>query len=134
MSRTASPAHAAISVVLLGTLLTTPLKQVLAQASQQDAASVQQTTAQDSSRTAELIRVPPVTDRTARLLEPLASEDALADIFAKDGSLTERAPRDIPKAVKIPLYFIAIVAAIAAVLALLLVLLCGPKGSRCLTS
>ncbi len=56
--------RAAVSLVLATTLVTTPLKMVLAQAAQQEAVSVQQT-APDS--TTHLIRVPPLTHKTARL-------------------------------------------------------------------
>ena len=121
---------AALSIVLAGLLVTTPLKLVLAQAAEQEAATVQQTASPDSSGH-RLIRVPPVTDKTARLWEPLASEDALADVFAKDGSLPDRAPRDIPKAVKIPLYFIAVVAITVVVLGGLLLLICAVGDGSC---
>ena len=78
---------AAVSIVLAGLLVTTPLKLVLAQAAQQEAVSVQQTVPPDSSGH-RLIGVPPVTDNTSRLWEPLASKDALAGIFAYDDSET----------------------------------------------
>ena len=77
----------AISIVLAAILVTTPLKMVLAQAAQQEAVSVQQTVPPDSSGH-RLIGVPPVTDNTSRLWEPLASKDALAGIFAYDDSET----------------------------------------------
>ncbi len=54
----------AVSIVLATTLVTTPLKLVLAQAAEQEAVSEQQT-APDS--TTHLIRVPPLTHKTARL-------------------------------------------------------------------
>jgi len=97
----------AISLVLATALVTTPLKVVLAQAAGQQADTVQQTTAQDSSRTAGLIRVPPVTDKTAQLLEPSTSEDALAAIFADDGDVGwAPAPRYIQKGAKIALILV----------------------------
>ncbi len=88
--------RAALSVVLATALVTTPLKLVRAQAAQQEAVSVQQTAPPDSSGH-RLIVVPPVTDNTSRLWEPLASEDALSGIFAYDDSQT-RVPR-VPTAV-----------------------------------
>ncbi len=57
--------RASIGLVLGIALVTTPLRVVLAQAARQQAATVQQNTAQDSSRTVGLIRVPPV-DRQSR--------------------------------------------------------------------
>ena len=112
----------AICLVLATSLVTTPLKLALAQAAQQDAATVQQTTTQDSSRTAGLLRVPPVTERTARLLHPSASEDTLADIFGEDGSLA--GPASIPKGAKIVIY---IVGGLALALALFLYI-CSTSG------
>ena len=104
---------AALSIVLAGLLVTTPLKLVLAQASHQEAATVQQTTAQDSSSTAGLIRVPPVTDKTAQLLEPSTKEDALAAIFADEtwpNLGVAAAPRAIPKGAKIALIVVGVLA------------------------
>ena len=77
----------ALSIVLAATLVTTPLKLVLAHAAQQESVSVQQDAPPDSSGH-RLIGVPPVTDKTSRLWEPLASKDALAGIFAYDDSET----------------------------------------------
>ena len=77
----------AVSVLLATALVTTPIKLVLAQTAQQEAATVQQTAPPDSSGH-RLIGVPPVTDNTSRLWEPLASKDALAGIFAYDDSET----------------------------------------------
>ncbi len=79
--------RAALSIVLATALITTPLKLVLAQAAKQEAVSVQQTAPPDSSRH-RLIAVPPVTDNTSRLWEPLASEDVRKSIFTYDGSET----------------------------------------------
>ncbi len=114
----------ALSIVLAGLLVTLPLKQVLAQAAEQEAATVQQTAPPDSSGH-RLIRVPPVTDNTSRLWEPLAGKDAIADIFAYDGSETRvPVPRDIPVVAKVAL----VVVGIAAILLLLLVLACSGEG------
>ncbi len=55
----------ALTVVLATALVTTPLKLVLAQAAEQEAVGEQQTAPPDS--TTHFIRVPPLTDRTARL-------------------------------------------------------------------
>lgn len=120
--------RAAVSLVLATALVTTPLKLVLAQAAGQQAATVQQTTAQDSSRTAGLIRVPPVTDKTAQLLEPRTSEDALAAIFA-DGETWANpngpaAPRAVPKGAKIAIYIVGVLA----ILFLLAVAGCAGDG------
>ncbi len=86
---------AALSIVLAGLLVTTPLKMVLAQAAQQEAVRVQQTAPPDSSGH-RLIGVPPVTDNTSRLWEPLAGKDGIADIFAEDGSIPGSAPAATP--------------------------------------
>ena len=56
----------AVSVLLATALVTTPIKLVLAQTAQQEAATVQQTAPPDSSGH-RLIGVPPVTDNTSRL-------------------------------------------------------------------
>ncbi len=76
--------RAALSIVLAGLLVTTPLKLVLAQAAQQEAVSVQQTVPPDSSGH-RLIGVTPVTANPSRLWEPLGGKDAIADIFTEDG-------------------------------------------------
>ncbi len=91
--------RAALSVVLATALVTTPLKLVLAQAAQQEAVSVQQTAPPNSSGH-RLIGLPPVTDNTSRLWEPLAGKDAIADIFAEDGSMPGPALRDMPRGAK----------------------------------
>ena len=119
--------RAALSIVLATALVTTPLKLVLAQAAQQEAVSVQQTVPPDSSGQ-RLIGVAPVTDNTSRLWEPLASEDAFADIFAEDGSLATPAP--MPKGVRIVLTFIAVVAIVVVVLGGLVLLICA-TGDGC---
>jgi len=87
---------AALSIVLAGLLVTTPLKLVLAQAAQQEAVSAQQTAPPDSSGH-RLIGVATRDRHTSRLWEPLASEDALAGIFAYDDSQTrmQRVPRAV---------------------------------------
>ncbi len=90
---------AALSIVLAGLLVTTPLKLALAQAAQQEAVSIQQTAPPNSSGH-RLIGLPPVTDNIARLWEPLAGKDAIADIFAEDGSIPGPAPRDMARGAK----------------------------------
>jgi hypothetical protein len=57
---------AALSIVLAALLIMLPVEQVLAQAVQQEAVSVQQTAPSDGA--AALFRVPPVTENPARLL------------------------------------------------------------------
>ena len=84
---------AALSIVLAGLLVTLPIKQVLAQAVQQEVGSEQQTAPPDGHR---LIGVPPVTDNTSRLWQPLAGKDAIADILAEDGSIPWPAPAATP--------------------------------------
>ena len=80
----------AVSLVLATTLVTTPLKLVLAQAAQQQTISGQQTTAPDSS-SHRPIRVPLITDRTAPLWRPLRTHDNLADALP-DGLTMHLAP------------------------------------------
>ena len=58
--------RAALSIVLATALVTTPLKQVFAQAAQQESVSVQQDAPPDSSGY-RLIGVPPATNNTSRL-------------------------------------------------------------------
>ncbi len=89
--------RAALSIVLAGLLVTLPIKQVLAQAVQQEVGSEQRTAPPDGHR---LIGVPPVTDNTSRLWEPLAGKDALAGIYAEDGSIPGPALRDMPRGAK----------------------------------
>ena len=81
--------RAALSIVLAGLLVTTPLKLVLAQAAKQETATVQQTAPDSSSH--RLIRVPPITDRTAPLWRPLRTHDNLADALP-DGRTMHLAP------------------------------------------
>ena len=57
---------AALSIVLAGLLIILPVEQVLAQAAQREAVSVQQTVPPDGA--AHLFRVPPLTENSARLL------------------------------------------------------------------
>ena len=66
----------AISIVLAGLLVTLPVEQVLAQAEQQEAVSVQQTAPSDGA--ARLFRVPPLTENSARLLST-SSDRALLE-------------------------------------------------------
>ncbi len=90
---------AALSIVLAGLLVTTPLKLALAQAAQQEAVTVQQTVAPDSSGH-RLIGAATRDRHTSRLWEPLASKDVIADIFAEDGSIPGSAPRDMTRGQK----------------------------------
>ena len=116
---------AALSIVLAGLLVTTPLEQVFAQAAQQEAVSVQQTPDSSGHR---LIGVPPVTANTSRLWEPLASKNVFAEIFAEDGSITGPAP--IPDGAKA----VIIVVGVLLALALLILVICFIPGnpSNCL--
>ena len=115
---------AALSIVLAATLVTTPLKLVLAQAAEQEAATVQQTAPPDSSGH-RLIVVPPVTDNTSRLWEPLASEDALAGIFAYDDSQSRPRMPPVPRAV-------VVVVVILLLLFIIFVIVCGdPEPGTC---
>ena len=100
---------AALSIVLAGLLVTLPIKQVLAQAVQQEVGSEQRTAPPDGHR---LIGVPPVTDNTSRLWEPLASEDALTGIFAEDGLIPGPAAAPISKDAKTAMIVVAILAAV----------------------
>ena len=79
--------RAIVSLVLATALVTTPLKMVFAQAEQQEAVSVQQNALPDSSGH-RLIRVPPVTDNTARLWRN-PSGRALLNTELADASLVE---------------------------------------------
>ena len=62
---------AALSFVLAGLLVTTPLKLVLAQAAQQDSTTVHTTSLDNNPDAARLIHVPDVTPATAALWQPL---------------------------------------------------------------
>ncbi len=62
----------AVSVLLAGLLVTLPIKQVFAQAAQQEAVSIQQT----PDSTTHLIRVPVLTPETALLWQPIAENRA----------------------------------------------------------
>ncbi len=66
----------AISIVLAGLLVLLPVEQVLAQAVQQEAVSVQRSVSPDGA--AHLFRVPPLTENSARLLRT-SSNDALLE-------------------------------------------------------
>ena len=66
----------AISIVLAGSLLIPPAQQVLAQAVQQEAVSVQPTS--PPTPAAALFRIPPLTQNSARLLGT-SSDRALLD-------------------------------------------------------
>ena len=76
----------AISVVLAALLLILPVEQVLAQAVQQGAVSVQQTPPSDGA--ASLFRVPPLTENSARLLGT-TSDRALQDTPIADALLVQ---------------------------------------------
>ncbi len=66
----------AISIVLAALLVLLPVEQVLAQAVQQEAVSVQRSVSPDGA--AHLFRVPPLTENSARLLRT-SSNDALLE-------------------------------------------------------
>ena len=74
--------RAAVSVLLLGALLTTPIKQVLAQVEQQDSTNVVAASIGADQRSTRLIRVPEVNATTAlfwraSMIDPIDStEDA----------------------------------------------------------
>ena len=120
--------RAALSIVVATALVTTPMKLVLAQAAQQEAASIQQTASDSSGH--RLIGVPPVTANTARLWEPLASEDALAGIFAYDDSETRVPAPGAPASYLsgVVARVVLVVVGIAAFLLLLFVLTCAGDG------
>ena len=72
---------AALSIVLAALLIILPVEQVLAQAAQQEAVSVQQT--QPLGGAAQLFRVPPLTDNSARLLGASSERVLLNTPFAE---------------------------------------------------
>ncbi len=116
--------RAALSIVLAGLLVTAPLKLVLAQAAQQEAVSVQQTVPPDSSGH-RLIGVPPVTDNTSRLWEPLASKDALVDIFAYDDSETRvAAPQEFGGGGGATVLLVVVMLSLLVALGVLLIIIC----------
>ena len=105
--------RAALSIVLAGLLVTTPLKQVLAQADQQEAVSVQRTASPDSSGH-RLIRVPPVTDNTARLWQHRVSPSPADPLFTDERvRLPQQFWPGTPTAVKIAVIIVVLVAVIA---------------------
>jgi len=75
----------ALSIVLAGLLMILPVEQVLAQAVQQEAVSVQQA-APDPA--AALFRVPPLTENSVRLLRT-SSDRALLNMPIADALLVE---------------------------------------------
>ena len=81
----------AISVVLAGLLVILPVEQVLAQAVQQEAVSVQQAVASDPA--ASLFRVPPLTENDVRLLRT-SSERALLDPGFSDAPFVQQEADD----------------------------------------
>ncbi len=103
---------AALSIVLAGLLVTTPLKLALAQAAQQEAGVSEQQAAPPDSSGQRLIGVPPVTNNTSRLWEPLAGKDAIADIFAEDGLIPGPAAAPISKDAKTAIIVVAVLAAV----------------------
>ena len=78
---------AALFIVLAGLLVILPVEQVLAQAEQQEAVSVQQTVPSDG--TAHLFRAPPLTENSARLLRTSSDRVLLNTPFA-EASLSDR--------------------------------------------
>ena len=79
----------ALSIVLAGLLVTLPVEQVLAQAEQQEAMSVQQTVPPDDA--AGFFRVPPLTQNSA-LLFSTSSDRALLDTPFADAPLAQQEP------------------------------------------
>ena len=77
----------AISLFLAGLLIVLPVEQVLAQAVQHEAVSVQQTVPADGA--ARLFRVPPLTQNSALLLST-SSDRALLDTPFAEPSLSTR--------------------------------------------
>ncbi len=96
---------AALSIVLAGLLVTTPLKLVLAQAAQQEAATVQQTAPDSSGH--RLIGVPPVTDNTSRLWKNPADRARL-NTELSDGLFVQRGELSIGAQVAIAIVVIAV--------------------------
>ena len=74
----------AISIVLAGLLVLLPVEQVLAQAVQQEAVSVQRSVSPDGA--AHLFRVPPLTETTARLLRTSSDLPHMDSPFAEPSS------------------------------------------------
>ncbi len=79
----------ALSLVLAGLLVILPVEQVLAQAVQQEAVSMQQ--AVPSGGAANLFRVPPLTENSARLLRASSDRALLSNPFA-DAPLAQENP------------------------------------------
>ena len=79
----------AISVVFAALLIILPVEQVLAQAVQQEAVSLQQAVPPDGA--AHLFRVPPLTENSARLLRTSADRAPLSTPFA-DAPLAQEDP------------------------------------------
>ena len=77
---------AALSIVLAALLIILPVEQVLAQAAQQEAVSVQQTESPEGA--AHLFRVPPLTENSARLLRT-SSDRTLLDTDFWDAALVQ---------------------------------------------
>ena len=100
--------------VLAGLLLVLPVEQVLAQAAQQEAVSVQQTT--PSVAAARLLRVPPLTPNAALLLRT-SSDRALLDTDNEGIGLP---PQDVPGIPKKVIWGAAIVAGIALIILLII--------------
>ena len=79
----------ALSILLATLLIMLPVEQVLAQAIQQEAVSMQQ--AVPSGGAANLFRVPPLTENSARLLRASSDRALLSNPFA-DAPLAQENP------------------------------------------
>ena len=80
---------AALSIVLAALLIMLPVEQVLAQAAQQEAVSVQQTEPSDGA--AALFRVPPLTENSKLLLRTSSERSLLNTPFA-DAPFAQQEP------------------------------------------
>lgn len=76
----------ALSIALAGLVIVVPVEQVLGQAVQQEAVSLQQ--APSTGAAARLLRVPPLTENAARLLRT-PSQRALTDTELPDALLVQ---------------------------------------------
>ena len=137
-----------ISIVLAGLLVVLPLQQVQAQVAQQEAVSVDQTAPPEDA--AQLFRVPPLTENTARLWRTTSDRTLLSTPFAdvllakQDPTIgwtgdrtTSMGARDVFRVKVLPVprmgtagKVVVTVLAIAVVLALGVVIVCAQDG-RC---
>ena len=89
----------ALSIVLAALLIILPVEQVLAQAAQQEAVSLQQ--AAPSGSAASLFRVPPLTENTALLLRTNPVDALLPTPVALNPGVDEPAPMPLSTGGKI---------------------------------